>query len=225
MKKTAKGFTLIEIIIVTTILALLAVLVIMNLKGQLFKGRDARRKADLHLIQEAVEEYEKDHDCYPPVELVDCSPGDGLKPYLPKIPCDPITKESYYYEPAEGICSKWYRIYAKLDNLKDSSLLAGIGLNGIDNFYLSSPNAPLPVSSTPPPSTSGPTLPPAPTPTLGPPSGYYGCFNGECDPISWDPDRPPDGNPECDPHYQSGNCLKQCIDKDGEPINECIPWK
>ena len=90
--------TLTEILVVVAIISLLSVLVTGYLRTQVFKGNDARRKADLNRIGIALEEYEKDNGCYPLPNLVVCNPGIGLQPYLDKIPCDPETGEDYVYD-------------------------------------------------------------------------------------------------------------------------------
>lgn len=216
------GFTLVELLIVLTILAILATIAIAFLKGQIFKGNDARRKGDLDRIKIAVEEYEKDHNCYPLSTIMTCDPGAGLTPYLNKIPCDPINNASYYYEYEDSVCPRWFRIYTKLDYTADPMAMAWCGgpSNNSFNYYVSSPNAPACVSGGTPGSSSGGGGP-APTspPSGGAPSGsYYGCRGGSCVPISWDYARP---GPECDPNYQSSSCYGQC----GPPGNECKMWK
>ena len=209
--KIKKGLTLIELLIAVSIIALMAVAGFFLAKSQYLKGRDARRKADIHKIQEALEEYEKDHDCYPAVDLVVCQPGMGLIPYVSKIPCDPATNLSYYYENNNNVCAKWYRIFIFLDNLHDRNIIQSIGPNGGYNFYLASPNAPVPVSISPTPF-------PSPTPTgLLVPDEYYGCVNGVCVSIPWNPARP---GPWCDPNYQNPSCYGQC----GPQAYECIRW-
>src|SRR3990170_6469076 len=96
--KNQSGITLTELMIVVVIIAALALLAFWALRTQIFKGYDARRKGDIARIKVAVEEYEKDHDCYPLPQLVVCDPGTGLRPYLDSIPCDPRTGASYYYD-------------------------------------------------------------------------------------------------------------------------------
>lgn len=142
-----EGVTLVELLVVVAVISMLAVISVSFLRPQLFKGTDAKRKSDLRRIQVALEEYEKDKDCYPPPALVTCNPGDGLTPYLSKIPCDPKTKSDYFYETDGSSCSLWYRIYSNLENLQDPD----IGKVGCDsgcgpgyNFFLGSPNAPNP---------------------------------------------------------------------------------
>lgn len=197
----SKGFTLIEILMAVSIVALLVITGFYLARNQYLKGRDAKRKSDIHKIQEAVEEYEKDHDCYPSVDLVVCRPGTGLVPYLSLIPCDPATSLSYYYENDNNSCAKWYRVFIFLDNLSDKSIIAGIGPAGKYNFYFASPNAPVPV----------------PISLENYADEYYGCKGGVCVPIPLDPARP---GPKCDPNYRNSNCYNQC----GPQAYECVNW-
>lgn len=194
-----KGFTLIEVLIVTSIISIIILAGFFLARSQYLKGRDARRKADIHKIQEALEEYEKDHDCYPQPELVVCNPGTGLVPYLSKVPCDFATGGNYFYENDNDTCAKWYRIFIILDNLNDKDIIPGIGPGNNYNFYLSSPNAPVPASTSP-----------SPTPTPVPPSceDYWGCKDGVCTLI---PRELPDCLPVCQPGYDSLNiCNLSC---------------
>ncbi len=206
-----KAFTLIELLIAVSIIALMVITGFFLAKNQYLKGVDAKRKSDIHKIQEALEEYEKDHDCYPLPQLMTCTPGTGLIPYISKLPCDISTNVSYFYDYQNSNCPKWYRIFISLENLSDKDLLAGIGPYEAFNFYLGSPNAPVPVSQ-----VASPTPSPSSTPSPEPDS-FYGCLSGICTPISWDPARP---GPECDPNYQNVDCYSQCV----FPANECVDW-
>jgi prepilin-type N-terminal cleavage/methylation domain-containing protein len=202
--KINAGFTLVELMIVILIIAILATIAIMSFQGQIFKGNDAKRKADINRIKIAVEEYEKDYNCYPPKGLVVCTNGGtGLQPYLNKIPCDPTTNTSYYYDNDGSVCPSWYRFYAKLQNTQDPQINSGIGPDGQYNFYLGSPNAPTPSSTSTPSPTSGFVN--------SVPTGYWGCFSGQCLPIKLNPS----GNPACSPSYpnqciNSNNCAFEC---------------
>jgi len=157
-----------------------------TMTGQILKGNDAKRKADLDRIKIAAEEYEKDHNCYP--TTVSCSNPSSLQPYLNQIPCDPVTHESYYYEPGPGTCPLWFRDYAKLQNTKDSAITSNIGLSGADNYYVYSPNAP-------PLGTGVPVPPPGN-------SCAYGCKSGGCVLIPCDAD----DQPSCHPSFLDSNC-------------------
>lgn len=221
IKLIKKGFTLTEILIVVSIIVFLAILVLMMTRGQIFKGNDARRKGDIHKIKVAVEEYEKDNNCYPLPQLVVCTPGDGLNPYLKKIPCDPENGASYFYEPEDSVCPGWYRIYTNLANTSDEEIMDLGCENGCGpetstssfNYYSASPNAPTPEQGTGGAGGTGGSGGGG-----GVPSNFYGCFSGSCVPILWDPARP---GPECDPNFQNSSCYGQCT----TPENECHPWQ
>ena len=206
-KKYFSGFTLIELIIVLAIIAILAALIVVLYTGQISKGNDATRKADIDIIKIAVEEYEKDHNCYPSADFMStCNPGAQLQPYLDKIPCDPVTKKPYAYEPScstNGCCPIWYRFYGSLQNTQDTSITAGLSYLGSSyNYVSSSDNAP----------------PIGVTPYTGLP--FFGCRSGKCVQIFWDYTRPPNGGPQCDPSYTDKSCYGQC----GNPANQCVSW-
>lgn len=183
------GMTIPELLVSLAIIAILILIGLWFYRKQIFRGNDARRKGDIHNLQEALEEYEKDNECYPLPQVIDCSPGDGLNPYLPKVPCDPVTKSSYYYDyDTTTTCPKWYRLYANLDTESYGSF----GPDGAFNFSLGSSNAP----------PAGFTL-----------SAYYGCRARACVPILWDSGRP---GPECDPNFQNQTCYGQCASQGNE---------
>jgi len=217
MRKNGFGMTIPELLVVMSIIAILAVLITTFIVTQVFKGNDSRRKTDIYQLQVAVEEYEKDNNCYP--TYVSCMENfnDDLNPYLPKIPCDPQTKSDYvYYPDPTSVCPKWYVIYTHLEHpsdpdVKELGCQFGCGPSealSIFNYYAMSPNAPIPYSN------------PAPTPqSSNPPAvGLYGCFSGVCTSIGLDYT----GQPECSPAFSSSNCFNSCVDPETfAPINEC----
>ena len=62
MKK--RGFTLIELLVAVSILAILSAVGLSTFIGAQKKARDARRKADLKAIQNAMEQYYMDYSTY-----------------------------------------------------------------------------------------------------------------------------------------------------------------
>lgn len=210
MKKNNLGMTLVELLVVVSIISILTFIITVYLRTQVFKANDARRKAEIKRIGIAVEEYEKDNNCYPLSNLVICKPGTGLLPYINKIPCDITTNGSYFYEHEESICPRWYRIYAKLENETDTDYQAGIGPGGAFNFvYPTSYVQPADFSEEP---TNEPTNEPIIV------DEFYGCFSGVCTQISWDYGRP---GPECEPNWSNrDDCYNQCVN----PDNRCLPW-
>lgn len=204
------GMTLVELVIVVSIIIALVLIAISFYRGQVLKGNDAKRKSDLARITVALEEYEKDHNCYPLPQFVSCNPGTGLTPYLNKIACDPVTHATYFYEYENNSCPHWYRIYTKLDNTSDASVKGWIGPNSAFNYVSASPNAPGVTYSDNQGSTSGGET--------GASADFYGCKSGACVPLTWSDSRP---GPECDPNYQNSSCYGQC----GSPTTECVSWR
>lgn len=93
-----RGFTLIELMVVISIIAILAIVGLVSYTQVLKSGRDARRQADLGTIQAGLEQYRNDQGFYP-------TSTDGLnvlitpKVYLKKIPTEPLASPypSYSY--------------------------------------------------------------------------------------------------------------------------------
>jgi prepilin-type N-terminal cleavage/methylation domain-containing protein len=65
MKKRAAGFTLVEIIVVVGLIAILSAMVYANFGQGSAQSRDAERKADLQLVQNALELYKQENGRYP----------------------------------------------------------------------------------------------------------------------------------------------------------------
>lgn len=65
MKKHSFGFTLVEVIVVVSVIAILAAVIYANFNQGSAQARDAQRKADLRLVQNALELYKLEHGRYP----------------------------------------------------------------------------------------------------------------------------------------------------------------
>lgn len=119
-----KGFTLVELLVSIAVMGIVATgsLVMINPAGQLQKGRDAKRKADLQQIRSALELYRSDNGSYPS-SLPAC--GSALTysgtTYLKSVPCDPKSSEgrTYDYRPV-GSPAVSYEIVSCVER-RDSS--------------------------------------------------------------------------------------------------------
>lgn len=137
LKFTQKGFSLVEIMVVITIIALLSIVSIGTLTTIQKNNRDAKRQADLRLIQGALQQYYADVNKYPNDlnsqlaaggELNNCSgratPCTTTKVYLTKFPKDP-NGVAYYFRPV-----------VSSTRLGDSCAVTGPTETGTCHFYV-----------------------------------------------------------------------------------------
>lgn len=126
-----KGFTFIEILVVTTIIVLLAAVGAASYAQFSKQSRDAKRKADMEQVRAAIELYRSSNNKYPntadlnAINFSTCTPGsisDSNATYLSKIPNDPkCTTMIYYYSSANG---STYSIAARLEGSSVGSCIA-----------------------------------------------------------------------------------------------------
>jgi general secretion pathway protein G len=60
MRRGSRGFTLIEMLIVIVVIAILALIVIPRLLGAGRKAKEASLKGDLHMLRNAIQQFEAD---------------------------------------------------------------------------------------------------------------------------------------------------------------------
>ena len=124
-----KGFTLVELLVVISIIGIIMALSIFGLQGARESSRDGRRKADLEQIRSAIEIYKSDCNKYP-LAVQDNLKGDGSvascsvgNVYISALPDDPSAPEGIYrYYSADGIT---YEICAYLEQGTGSPVSCG----------------------------------------------------------------------------------------------------
>lgn len=176
IKKHIEGFTFVELSIVIAVIAVIASLALFGYTNQLAKARDTQRKTDVNRIQKLLEEYEKDHSCYPEIsDWPGCGSTSGtiFENYIGTIPCDPRTNTEYVYDADTSVCPLWFTVFADFENDNDFTAQEigcayescipsnSVGVSQGYDYYVSSPNAPLPQGINLPP-----TPPATPTPTI-----------------------------------------------------------
>lgn len=175
-----QGFTLTELLVVVSILVIIILLLFVNLKTQIDRANDSKRKTDLNKIQKAFEEYFNDKQCYPQSEAIGTCDGDQLSPYLKKTPCDPTTKKPYIYVIGVSSLCNGYRVCAKLADLKDPDItrigcdpVSGCGWAPGYNYCVSVGNSAINDGS-----SGGIVITGGPTPTPTPLPGGIACTPG-----------------------------------------------
>lgn len=128
--KLKKGFSLMELIVAISIIAVLSGVSIFALNESRASGRDAKRKGDLSYIAQGIELYKADCNFYPNslpapnsalTGVAPCSPTTSNR-YIEAMPDDPDTNLNYIYAPTTsgggacaGNCAR-FRLWTSLEN-------------------------------------------------------------------------------------------------------------
>ncbi len=120
----SEGFTLIELIVVISIIGILSSVLVANFMQVRSKTRDGVRKKDLEQIRLALEVYRTDEGEYPDA-LPSCNAeivGEtSSNIYMKKTPCDPLNDDPYTYT---KVSNTTYMLYACAENEKDQGAVS-----------------------------------------------------------------------------------------------------
>jgi len=122
MKKN-RAFTLIEILVVATIIVLLTAAGVVSYSVFLKQSRDLKRKADLGQISAALEMYRSTNDTYPTTGLSQLT---APTVYIQTVPTDPKNPTYTYYYTATA---SDYTLGAYLENGVTTCVAAQCGGN------------------------------------------------------------------------------------------------
>jgi general secretion pathway protein G len=84
-----RGFTLVELLIVISLISILAAMGLVQYKNSVLSAKEATLHTDLFRMRDAIDQYYADKGKYP--SGVDSLVSEG---YMRKVPIDPITQSS-----------------------------------------------------------------------------------------------------------------------------------
>lgn len=90
-RRSSRGFTLLELMIVLAIMGVLITIAQPNLKSAITRAKEAVLKEDLFQLRDALDQYYADNGKYPSQLLDLVNKTDKSKSYLRDIPRDPFT--------------------------------------------------------------------------------------------------------------------------------------
>lgn len=143
------GFTLVELLVVISIISVLVTVIAGGFRSSQTRGRDAQRKSDLKQIANALELYYSDYGKYPDALMWGAEFTDGKTVYFKVLPSDPVSTLNYFYRVADTPQNQKFQLFARLENSEDQDCLSGNCTNpGVVhscgsktcNFAVTSPN-------------------------------------------------------------------------------------
>ena len=159
------GFSLVELLIVISIIGILATLAASGFLASQRRGRDAKRKSDFRQLANALELHFSDYGIYPAADIEGrilacptpsgpCNWGtdeftDGNTIYAKIVPSDPLSNQNYFYRLPLG--SSAFQLFTRLESKSDRDCingncedpvthLCGTGEKDFCNFSITSPN-------------------------------------------------------------------------------------
>lgn len=157
--KMKKAFTLVELLVVMSIIGVLAALAVGSFRNAQVRGRDATRKSDLKQIAHSLELFYADYGRYPSATgtmIAGCpfdpalqtgtacswgsgSFSDGKTAYFKTLPNDPSNNQNYEYRIVAGSNNQKFQLFAKLENPEDPDCIDS-NCNQNPNFAVTSAN-------------------------------------------------------------------------------------
>ena len=92
-----RGFTLLELIVVISIMGVLVSIALPNYRNSVLQAKEAVLRENLYRLRDLIDQYQSDKGKYP--ETLETLVTDG---YLRKIPADPVSMEPWGEIPPEA---------------------------------------------------------------------------------------------------------------------------
>jgi len=139
--KSEYGFTLVEVLVVATIISLLSTIGIAGFQAITRNGRDALRKADLEQVRSALEIYKSTDSSHTYPSASGCDPSGLVTDYLNKLPVDPKYPTYKYCYHREDATPLIYYLCAHLENGGDTELCTAgdCGSGAVCNYRVNNP--------------------------------------------------------------------------------------
>ncbi len=119
----SSGFTLLELIVVITIMGVLVSIALPNYRNSILQAKEAVLRENLYRLRDLIDQYQSDKGKYP--ETLDALVADG---YLRSVPADPISPGPWVEIPPETD-AKSGEVLTGVFDVKSSSTQTG--LNGV----------------------------------------------------------------------------------------------
>lgn len=117
--KPFNGFTLVELLVVISIISVLVTLVVGGFRSSQARGRDVQRKSDLKQVANALELYYSDYGKYPDTLTWRTTFTDGKTVYFKTLPDDPTSSLDYFYRVVDSPTNQKFQLFAYLENTED----------------------------------------------------------------------------------------------------------
>lgn len=121
--RLAAGFTLLELIVVITIMGILLSIALPNYRNSILQAREAVLRENLYRLRDLIDQYQSDKGKYP--ETLETLVTEG---YVRKIPTDPMTSEPWTEVPPDNDATGGEVLTGVFD-VKSAS--AQVGMNGV----------------------------------------------------------------------------------------------
>jgi general secretion pathway protein G len=131
-----KGFSLLELLVSATIIAVLTTIGIVSYSSVNKRSRDVKRKSDIEQIRSALEMYRSDNGQYPNPSLDVLVTGG----YMPVVPTDSDTSSYPYESILVGGSYTAYCVCAHLETLSSPvDMCTALPMPGVCNYRLKNP--------------------------------------------------------------------------------------